>query len=132
MKAPRTVRQEFRRTLKAFQWQHWLVAAALVLALGFTGLHAYRAVSAAIYWNNNRDEPIQGWMNVGFVAHSYHVPPHILYQAIGLPHKPQDRRPLRIIAKAQNRSIDELKAILKNAIVHARPPYPPPGNGEKP
>jgi len=128
MKASGTVRQHIRRTLQALQWHHWLVAAALVLALGFTGLHAYRAVSAAIYWNYNRDEPIQGWMSVGFVAHSYHVPPRILYQAIGLPPKP-DKRPLRIIAKAQNRPVDAVKASLQNAIVHAR--YPPSDKGEK-
>ena len=97
-----------------------------MLALGFTGYHAVRAVSVAIYWNDNRDEPIQGWMTVGFVAHSYHVPAHILYQAIGLPHRPPDRRPLRAIAEAQHRSIDAVRAALQNAIVHARPPYPPP------
>jgi len=125
------VRQPILRMLKAFRWQHWFVAAALVLALGFTGLHAFRVVNSAIYWNNNRDEPIQGWMNIGFVAHSYHVPPPILYQAIGLPPKP-DKRPLRIIAKAQNRSLGAVRAILQNAIVHARPPYPPPNKTEKP
>jgi hypothetical protein len=132
MKPQRTVRQQIRRTLKTFQWQHWLVAAAFVLALVFTGLHAFRAVNSAIYWNHNRDEPIQGWMNVGFVAHSYHVPRHILYQAIGLPYNPPDKRPLRVVAKAQNRSLDKVEAILQNAIVHSRPPYSPLAHSDKP
>ena len=114
------------RALNRFQWWHWLVAAVFVLVLGFTALHAFRAVSSAIYWNNNRDEPIQGWMSVGFVAHSYHVPPRLLYQAIGLPPKP-DKRPLRIIARAQGRSEGQVKAILQNAIAHARPPNSPHG-----
>jgi hypothetical protein len=120
------VRKTIRRALKTFKWHHWLVAAAFISVLGFTGLHAYRAVRDAIYWSYNRDEPIQGWMNVGFVSHSYHVPPHVLFKALGLPLKPPDKRPLRDIANAQNHSLDELRAILQDAIVHARPPYPPP------
>jgi hypothetical protein len=113
---------------KRLRWHHWLGIAALVLAIGFTGLHAYRAIHAAIYWNSNRDEPIQGWMTVGFVAHSYHVPPRILYQAIGLP-PGRNRRPLRVIAREQNRSLQVVKAQLQNAISHARPPNPPPDKG---
>ena len=69
-----------------------------------------RAVRPAIYWHYHQDEPIRGWMNVGYVAHSYHVPPHVLYRALGLPHKPPDKRPLREIAKAQNRSMDEIRS----------------------
>jgi hypothetical protein len=112
--------------LNRFSWQQWCVLAAFLLVLGFTGLHAARTINAALYWRNHRDEPIRGWMTVGYVAHSYHVPPHVLYQALGLPHRPPDRRPLREIAQAQNRSLDEVRTILQDAIVHARPPYPPP------
>ncbi|HXI94203.1 MAG TPA: hypothetical protein VNO24_29870, partial [Blastocatellia bacterium] len=49
----------------------------------------------------------------------------ILYQALGLPYNPPDKRPLREIAKSQNRSIDQIRGILQEAITHARPPYPP-------
>jgi hypothetical protein len=111
------------------RWHHWLGIAALVLAIGFTGLHAYRAVRAAIFWSHNQDEPIQGWMTVGFVAHSYHVPPGILYQALGLP-PGHNRRPLRVIAREQNRSLATVKTALQNAITHAR--NPPPVTGGQP
>ena len=113
-------------TLKGFNWRQWLVLAAFLFIIGFTGLHAFRFVRDAVYWSYHRDEEIRGWMPVGYVAHSYRVPPHVLYQALGLPHKPPDKRPLREIARAQNRSMDEVKAVLQDAIVHARPPYPPP------
>lgn len=104
-----------------------LLQLAFVLALAFTAFHAFRTVRDAIYWRQHRDEPIEGWMNVGFVAHSYHVPPHVLLMAIGLPPgPPPDKRPLRLIAEAQGRSLDQLEAALLNAIVHARPPFPPP------
>lgn len=107
-------------------WKKTLVAVAFFLSLSVAVFFAVRAVRSAVYWHYHQDEPIRGWMTVGYVAHSYHVPPHVLYQALGLPHRPPDRRPLREIAKAQNRSMDEIRTILLDAIVHARPPYPPP------
>lgn len=101
---------------------------AFLAVLAFTGFHVVRAVNDAIYWHEHRDEPIESWMSVGFVAHSYHVPPHVLLMAIGLPPgPPPDRRPLGVIASAQGRSFMQLSALLQTAIVHARPPYPPPG-----
>ena len=112
--------------LKTFGWQQWLVAVAFLAVLGFTGFYAYRAARAAAYWKHHTDEPIKGWMTVGHVAHSYHVPPYVLYHALGLPNKPPDRRPLLKIAAAQGRSMDDIRSILLDAIVHARPPYPPP------
>jgi hypothetical protein len=114
------------RTLKAFGWRQWLVVGVFLLFAGFTAFHAVHVARGVIHWRARRDEPIRGWMTVGYVAHSYRVPPHVLYLALGLPHRPPDRRPLRNIARAQRRSLDELRAILQHAIVHARPPYPPP------
>jgi hypothetical protein len=112
--------------MKKLGWRQALVALAFVLSLSVAVVFVVRAVRPAIYWHIHQDEPIHGWMNVGYVAHSYHVPPHVLYQALGLPHKPPDKRPLREIAKAQNRSLDEIRKVLLEAIVQARPPYPPP------
>ena len=114
------------KTLKGFNWRQWLVLAAFFLFLGVAVHHAVLFVRDAIYWKYHQDDEIQGWMNVGYVAHSYRVPPHVLYKALGLPHKPPDKRPLAEIAQAQGRSLDEVKASLQDAIVHARPPYPPP------
>lgn len=100
--------------------------AAFAFALAFTGYHVVRAVANAVYWHQHRDEPIEGWMTVGYVAHSYRVPPHVLQMALGLPPAPPDRRPLDHVAADQGRSEARLVALLRAAIVHARPPYPPP------
>jgi len=107
-------------------WQQWLVMLAFFVVITITTLFAVRTVRQALYWHNHHDEPIHGWMTIGYVAHSYHVPPHVLYKALGLPHKPPDKRPLREIAGAQNRSMDVISVVLMDAITHARPPYPPP------
>ena len=103
-----------------------LLVAALIVAAAFTGFHIMRTVRDAIYWNNHQDEPIEGWMTIGYVAHSYHVPPHILFLALGLKPGPPERRNLATIAAAQGRSVEQVAALLNTAIVHARPPYPPP------
>jgi hypothetical protein len=112
--------------MKKFGWRQSVVAAAFLMSLSVGIFFVVRAVRPAIYWHYHKDEPIESWMSVGYVAHSYHVPPHVLFLALGLPHKPPDKRPLSEIAKAQNRSMDEIKTVLLDAIVHARPPYPPP------
>jgi hypothetical protein len=115
------------QTLKNFSWRQWLVVALFVVALGATVVHTTRTVRRAAYWREHRDEPINGWMTVGYVAHSYHVPAHVLYSALNLPQtKPHDRRPLREIAREQGRSMNDVRAILQDAITHARPPDSPP------
>jgi hypothetical protein len=112
--------------MKKFGLRQWLVVLAFLLVVSFTGLFAVRTVRRAIYWHHHQDEPIRPWMSLGYIARSYDVPPWVLSQALGLPLKP-DRRPIREIARQQNRPVNEVIAILEDAIVHARPPYPPPG-----
>ena len=106
--------------LKGLNWQQWAVVAAFVLVAGFTALHAFRAVRHALYWPHHRDEPIHAWMSVGYVARSYHVPPHVLYEALGLQHQPHDRKPIRQIAREQNRPVHEIIDVLQEAIARAR------------
>jgi hypothetical protein len=112
--------------MKKLGRREWLVVLAFVLVLSFTALFAVRTVRRAIYWHYHHDEPIRPWMNLGYIAHSYNVPPWVLHQALSLPQKP-DRRPIKDIAREQNRSVEEVIARLQDAIIHARPPYPPPG-----
>jgi hypothetical protein len=112
--------------MKNFSWRQWAAVIAFVLALMLTGLFAARTVRHALYWHNHKDEIIRPWMNVPYISHSYRVPPHVLNQAINLQPTLHDRRPLREIAREQNRPVETLIAQLQDAIVHARPPYPPP------
>ena len=117
--------------MKNLSWRQSLRAVAFFLSLCVAVIFVVRAVRPIIYWHYHQDEPIRGWMNLGYVAHSYHVPPHVLHSALGLPDKP-DKRPLREIAREQNRSMDEIRSLLLQAIVQARQPYPaspsPPTN----
>src|SRR6267154_2024281 len=110
--------------MKRFGWKQWVVMAALALVVLATGVFAVRTVRRAMYWRAHRDEAIRPWMSVPYVAHSYRVPPHVLYQALGIPPQPHDRRPIKQIAREQNRSIDEVTSILQDAIARARANQP--------
>lgn len=125
--------------MKKLGWHQWLLLAVFLVALVVTGLFAVRAVRRAAYWRSHRDEPIRPWMSVRYIARSYRVPPYVLYEAIQLQPEPHDRRPLREIAREQNRSVEALISELHEAIkgfhAHAPPPAQPPaspGGGSSP
>ena len=105
----------------------WLLAALLLVVGTVTAVQIVRSVDDFLFWQAHRDEPIQPWMPIGFVAHSYHVPPFVLEQALQLPPgPPPDRRPLGTIATARGENFAATRDRLLAAIAHARPPYPPP------
>jgi hypothetical protein len=124
--------------MKRLGWRRWLILLAFLLAASVAGLFAVRTVRRAVYWSRHRDEVIRPWMSVTYVAHSYRVPPHVLYKAINLNPVPHDRRPLREVAREQKRSFEELAAELQRAVEEFRAhpdwswPPPPPDGGRKP
>ena len=106
--------------MKRLGWRGWLILIAFVLAASFAGIFVARTVRHALYWSRHRDEAIRPWMSVGYVAHSYSVPPDVLYRAINLNPVPHDRRPLRLIAKEQNRPVEAVTADLEKTIADFR------------
>lgn len=108
-----------------------LISIAFVVVSVLTILFAIRGVQHGRRLRAGPDEPIQGWMNIGHVAHSYHVPPAVIHQALNLPPRP-DRRPLGRIAVDTGRTTDEVIATVMTAIQEFRatrpvnPPAPPP------
>jgi len=122
--------------MKKLAWHQWLLIGLFLVALFAAGFFGFRAVRRAIYWNAHRDVVIKPWMSVPYVAHSYHVPPRVLFEAIGLEPTPHDKRPLRIIAHEQNRSVETLISELNEAINRfrqsQRPPPPPNRDGGTP
>lgn len=118
--------------MKKLDWRRWFILIAFLLVASFAGLFVVRTVRHAVYWSRHRDETIRPWMSVGYVSHSYRVPPDVLYRAINLNPVPRDRRPLRLIAKEQNRSVTEVTADLEKAIADFRAhpeQFPPPHSG---
>ena len=116
--------------------KQWFVAAALALVLLVTGLFAVRTVRRAVYWRLHHDEAIRPWMSVPYIAHSYRVPPHVLYEALQIPPLPHDRRPIKEIAREQNTTADKLITVLQETIARERARNPagsqPPSPGRSP
>lgn len=115
--------------LKGFGLKQWLILAAFILVLGFTGFQVVRTVRFALYWQAHQDEPIAGWMRIGYIANSYRVPRSALFQAVGLSPDARDRRPLVEIAESQGRSFEEIKADIEKAISDSRTDHPPKDGG---
>lgn len=95
------------------------VAAAFLCAVAVAFVFGYRAGRHArhLRWAH---EPIRPWMSVPFIAHTHHIPPDALFQAIGVqPRRPRDRRPLGQIAQETHRPVDELIHELEKAIATA-------------
>jgi membrane-associated protein len=105
--------------MKSLGWKQLVMILAFLGALLFTGFFAIRTFQPAANWRRHQDERIRGWMSVGYVARSHHVPAPTLYQALGLLTRP-DKRPIRAIARAQGRSVDEVIDTLEQAIAQAR------------
>ncbi len=113
-----SVGQTWRRVLA--------VGLAFVVAITFTLVFAFRAGRRARHMRGE-NEPIQEWMSVPFIAHSHHVPPSTLFQAIGVqPRQPRDRRSVRRIASDLHRPTPEVMAKLQRALDEAAHPPPRP------
>jgi hypothetical protein len=100
------------------RWQHWLLIVGFALSLAITGFFAIQAIREAPH--RRREESIRSWMNIPYIAYSYHVPAHILYQALGLASIPRDRRPLLEIARQEHQPVENLILNLEAAITQYR------------
>jgi hypothetical protein len=106
-------------------WQQWLMLILFLATLIVAGLFGVRAIRRAVYWSIHRDVPVRAWMTVPYVAHSYRVPPHVLYDALGInPARPHDKRTLRVIARDENRPVEEIISELQQAIARERASHP--------
>ena len=105
--------------MKPLDRKQWLITLSLLLALGLTGFFAIQTFQPAVRWRRHDYERIRPWMSVGYIARTHHVAPGDLYDAIGVSTRP-DRRPLRAIARAQQRPVDEIIGELQHGISEAR------------
>jgi hypothetical protein len=95
-----------------------LFALALILAIAGTFVFGFRAGTHARQIRRH-NEPIRPWMSLPFIAHTQHVRQELLYRAIGLEPREHDRRPLRVIARQENRSVANIIRDLENTIASA-------------
>ncbi len=92
----------------------------LALSTAAALLFAARLLIVAMNWSGTPPvQPIEGWMTPGFVAHSNHVPPAVVRDALGL--KPGGRRrTLGQIAAERGQSLEAMGAQIEAAIAASR------------
>jgi hypothetical protein len=101
-----------------------LLIGAFVIALVITLFFGFRLVRRILFRPSR--EPIREWMDVGYIARAYGIPPHVLEETIGIPYgPPPDRRPIGVIAREQGKTAAELVQLIQDRI-NKGPPYPPP------
>ncbi len=105
-------------------WREWLMVLGFVASIVILGVFVARTVH--MVRQLRQPEPIRPWMTIPYIAHSYRVPPSTLYQGLGLPERPRDRRPLTVIAREQQRPVQAVIADLQRTIQQAHPSSPPP------
>jgi len=105
---------------------HWLVRAGFVAALALTLLFGVRTVVTALYWNDpaHHDQSMEGWMPIGYVGRSWHVPREVLAQAMGIEEGTSSHRNLDQIARERAIPLAELIAHLTTAIDAFRESHP--------
>lgn len=90
-----------------------LVSAFLAMA-ALTVFFTVRAILFVLYWHNPAHwrQPIESWMTIGYVAHSYQVNPKDLEQGLALDVEPRSHRTIGQIAADNNVPFDEVKTRL--------------------
>ncbi len=102
-------------------WQtHRLLLIAFAAAAALTLFFAIRTAAFFVYWANHQELPIEGWMTIGYVAHSYRVPPERLQEALGFDPRDPNRHPLGRIARETDVPLAELIDRVEAAIAALR------------
>ena len=107
-----------RRIWRRHPWRF----SGFVIMVAVTLFLALRIGMAVFYWSSpdSREVAIEGWMPVGYIAHSWEIPRETLAQALGIDPGTAPRRSLASIAAEQGVSVEDLTARITLAIAAHR------------
>lgn len=89
--------------MRALFHRHPILSSALALSVALTLFFAVRFVVGAVYWSQHRDEPIRGWMTVGYISKSWDVNPRAVDAEADFP--PPEGHPMTLDQIARMRGI---------------------------
>ncbi|GAA3873650.1 hypothetical protein [Celeribacter arenosi] len=111
-----------------------IATVVLVLSIAMAGFFTVRSLAFWFYWHGaeSRQQPIEPWMTPGYIAHSWHVPPEIVLEAVGAP-MPPPKGPMNLIDIAHLRDVpvETLVEAARVAVEDFRENRPERGNGAK-
>lgn len=102
-------------------FEHRLLLIAFIIASLAAILFAVRLMIFTIYWSQHRDEPLQGWMTIGYVARSYDLPREALAVELGLVEGATPRISLSGIAKLRGVPLASVEERVLAFIATSRP-----------
>ena len=91
-----------------------------LLAAVITFFLLMRLTVQVVYFSQNRDAALAGWMPVGYISHSYDVDADALAEAIGLPPDAPMHTSLAKIAEMQGRPLEAVEQDILEAVQAAR------------
>lgn len=89
---------------------HPVLVSVLVLSLLLALFFGGRFVVRAVYWESHRQEPVAGWMTVGYVGRSWGFDPREIDRVAGLP-LPENGRPFTLEEIARDRGVPVAEVI---------------------
>ncbi len=97
--------------------EHRILFLTFLAAIALALLFAIRAAMFAIHWHGTPpNPPLAGWMTPRFVSHSWHVPPEVVGNALGLDQEQPRRVTLDDLATERGLPVEELIGDLQTAI----------------
>lgn len=89
-----------------------ILIAIIALALAAAVFVGVRTVRHALYWADpaHRNVTPEGWMTLGYLERSHHLPHHSLGPALGLSPQPGEPLSLEEIAATRNEPLAQLLA----------------------
>lgn len=100
--------------------RHPLHFSAAGLALALALFFAVDFIAGAIYWSAHQNEPIQSWMTVGYIGHSWDVSPRAIDAIAGLPRPEGHPLTLGEIARDRRVPVADIIATVESAITQIK------------
>ena len=102
--------------------RHPYLSGAFAFALALALFFAARLVTGAVYWAGHQSEPVQAWMTVGYIGHSWGLDPRQIDLIAGMPLP--DGHPLTLseIAARDGVPVSEVIARVEAAVVQLKSP----------
>lgn len=102
--------------------RHPLLVGAFAIALALALFFAVRLTIHTIRWEIHAEEPIEGWMTVGYVGRSWRLDPREIDRIAGLPLPEEAGRPLTLARIAADRGVPvaEIIAAVEAAVAQLR------------
>lgn len=106
--------------LATFWREHRFVFIGFVAAALLTIFFTIKIIGGVIYWSQHRNAELEPWMSIGYIAHSYRVPPRVLADALALTRDEAKHKPIGEIAEDAGMEFPRLRSEILTAIDTAR------------